>query len=291
LPIELSQNGATAILFPEYGGRLHQLFIPAGGGVEPLLVCPYDPSDYREHPTRGGSFPMAPWPNRIREGRFAWAGREWEVPLDGKPNAIHGRVHTVPWRVIARTARVCEMEAPFDEGWPWEGKAWQRFELRDHSLLMKLELRSAREPFPAGCGWHPWFRRDVGGSADVHLSIPATRRYVLRDQLPTGELAPMEGIHDLRHELLGDRRIDDCYTGLAGPVDIDWGRVSLRMTLDCTYPHVQVYTPPEAFCVEPQSCAPDAFNLAADGSTTDGMAIARPGNAVSIACEWAWSTR
>ena len=291
MPIELAHNGATAILFPEFGGRLHQLFVPAGGVDEPLLESPFDPAEYRDHPARGGCFPMAPWPNRIRDGQFSWAGREWQVPLDGEPHAIHGRVHTAPWRVVARTGRVCEMDAPFDEGWPWEGKAWQRFELRDRSLLMKLEVRSAREPFPAGCGWHPCFRRDVAGAPGVQVSLPATRRYVLDEHLPTGELAPVEDIYDLRNDFLGDRRLDDCYTGLLGPIEINWGRLSLQITTDCLYPHVQVYTPVDAFCIEPQTCAPDAFNLAARGATNDGTMIARPGKAVSITCEWTWSAR
>ena len=183
------------------------------------------------------------------------------------------------------------MECAFDSGWPWEGKAWQRFELRESSLFMKLEVRSAREPFPAGCGWHPWFRRDVAGAADVHLSLPATRRYVMDDKLPTGELVPIEGDFDIRKDFLGKREIDDCYTGLAGPIELNWGGLTLKMTIDSAFPHVQVYTPPEGFCIEAQTCPPDVFNLVAAGAAVDGLAIARPGSPVAIASEWTWFAR
>lgn len=291
MPLELRAEGATAILFPEYGGRLHQLFIQAGGVDEPLLECPLDPEHYLVEPTHGGSFPMAPWPNRIRDGAFDWAGARYDVPREGKPHAIHGRVYTAPWKVTARTARVCEMEVEFDSGWPWAGKAWQRYELRDTSLLMKMEVRSFREPFPAGCGWHPWFRRDVAGANDVHLKLPATRRYVLDEHLPTNELVPLDDSYDVRDDFAGKRRIDDCYTGLLGPIELNWGRVMLQVTIDCAFPHVQVYTPENAICIEPQTCAPDAFNLAARGSVGDGMMIARPGKAVGISSEWTWFTR
>lgn len=291
MAIELKSGGATALILPEYGGRLHQLTVMVGGEPTPLLHSPEDVREYAERPTRGGSFPMAPWPNRIRDGRFEYQGREYEVPRDGKPHAIHGRVLQRPWEVVARTARVVELVAPFDDGWPWRGRAWQRFELTDDALRMKLEVRAEREAFPAGCGWHPWFRRDVAGAKDVRVGLPAEKRYVLEEQIPTGELVAPDGDYDLRDGApLGERRIDDCYTALSGPVTIDWGRVRLSMTIDCPQPHVQLFTPDYALCVEPQTCAPDAFNLAARGSMTDGMAVAAPGRSVGIESRWSWET-
>jgi aldose 1-epimerase len=43
-------------------------------------------------PTRSGIPVLFPFPNRIRDGRYTWDGREYQLPLDdpaGK-NAIHG---------------------------------------------------------------------------------------------------------------------------------------------------------------------------------------------------------
>lgn len=290
--IELVSDSARAVILPEYGGRLHQLFVPIGGAAEPLLYAPEDLTEYAERPTRGGSFPMAPWPNRIREGTFTYGGRTFEVPRDGKPHANHGRVMQRPWEVVARTARVVELACAFDDGWPWPGKAWQRYELAGGTLRMKLEVRAARDAFPAGCGWHPWFRRDVAGADDVCVRLAAARRYVLEDGIPTGETVAPSGEFDLSAgPVLGERRIDDCYAGIAGPVTIDWGTLELTITINCPLPHVQVFTPAYAFCVEPQTCAPDAFNLAAAGATMDGMAIAAPGRAVAIESRWTWRTR
>ncbi len=289
MAIELVAGGATALILPEWGGRLHQLAVPFAGGAEPLLVAPADPASYARRPDFGGSFPMAPWPNRIRAGRFPWAGREVVVEGGlGAEHAPHGTVLTERWQVVARTTRVCELTCDLGPGWPWEGRAWQRYELTGESLRMKLEVRSAREAFPAGCGWHPWFRRQVAGAADVRLRLPATRRYVLRDHLPTGEAIAPAGEFDLRDALIGQRALDDCYAGLTGPVVLEWGRLSLSMTISAPFPHVMVYATPEALCVEPQSCAPDAFNLAAAGAFDDGTAIARPGAAAAIESAWTW---
>jgi hypothetical protein len=63
MAIELRSNVARAVLSPEYGGRLHQLFVPFESREEPLLYGPGEVGAYRERPTRGGWFPMAPWPS------------------------------------------------------------------------------------------------------------------------------------------------------------------------------------------------------------------------------------
>lgn len=290
--IELSGEGARVVLLPEFGGRLHQLYVTVGGVSEPLLHVPADLERYQVRPSRGGCFPMAPWPNRIQEGVFAFGSRLYEIPRQGNTaHPIHGLVHTQEWEVVARTAAVCEMRAPLGPDWPWVGFAWQRFELGHNAMRMTLEVRTEREVFPAGCGYHPWFRRDVAGALDVHIQMPATKRYFMKDQIPVGHLLTAAAKWDLGNTFLGDRRLDDCYTNLYGPIILDWGRVELEMSVECPTPHVQVYTPPEAFCIEPQTCAPDAFNLAARGCTTDGMAIARPGAPVALTTTWRWSAR
>ena len=68
LVIELVAGESRAVVVPEWGGRLHQLF--ANG--EPLLVAPASFDEYTRDPHGGGCFPMAPWAGRIRNGRFTW---------------------------------------------------------------------------------------------------------------------------------------------------------------------------------------------------------------------------
>ncbi|MCC6266302.1 MAG: hypothetical protein IT300_01930 [Dehalococcoidia bacterium] len=293
MAIELRASGARALIEPRYGGRIHQLFVEIDGREEPLLFAPPEPAMYAREPFAGGCYPMAPWPNRIRGGRFFWAGREYAVPLDAAGQALHGLVFDQPWQVVARAGRVVEMVCGFGAGWPWEGRAWQRVELGPGYLALKLEVRSAREAFPAGCGWHPWFRRDVAGSRDVGLAVPAGNRHVLSDHLPTGELATPSGDFALEGAPLGARRLDDCYTGFQTPAArIDWDRLSLTVAFACPRPHLQVYTPPQAFCVEPQTCPPDAFNLSAGATpSSEGADFAAPGRPLSLTSRWTWALR
>ncbi|MEO8539902.1 MAG: hypothetical protein ABI577_09200 [bacterium] len=294
MTIELTANGARALIEPAFGGRLHQLFVDVRGREAPLLYSPEDPASYAAEPLVGGCYPMAPWPNRIRHGNFEWRGNR-VIVANGRENALHGLVLDRPWEVVARVGRVVEMTCDFGPGWPWEGKAWQRIELGPNFLALKMEVRSARETFPAGCGWHPWFRRglatgptNAGGAtnATVSVMIPAQQRYELDRQLPTGALRAAEGGFALDGSDLAGRRLDDCYTNLLEPkAVITWPGLRLTMTFDCAFPHVQVYTPPEAFCIEPQTCAPDAFNLPGAAS---GAAVVAPGRPLSFTMRWTW---
>src|SRR5205807_1756637 len=63
-----------------------------------------DPQFFQVHkPTRSGFPILFPFPNRIRDGRYTWHGKEYRLPTNdpsGK-NAIHGFVCQRPWRVIA----------------------------------------------------------------------------------------------------------------------------------------------------------------------------------------------
>ena len=52
--------------------------------------------------------------------------------------------------------------------------------------------------------------------------------------------------------------------------------------------YAQVYTPPQAICLEPQTCAPDAFNLSGRGIDA-GMRVVAPGAPLITATTWRWS--
>jgi galactose mutarotase-like enzyme len=50
--------------------------------------------------------------------------------------------------------------------------------------------------------------------------------------------------------------------------------------------HTVVYTPEHAVCVEPQTCATDAFNL----PVAAGVQIVEPGRPLVATTRWRWAT-
>ncbi len=289
--IELARGRTRAVVIPEAGGRVHQISICDGGQWLPLLYSPRSPTEYRRDPLVGGSYAMVPWPGRIDGGRFLWRGRAHRVPLNAGCHSLHGRAVYLPWRIESRTRSACRLSVSFDDGWPWPGRAVQEIQLLDDGVRQRLRVEAgARASFPAGIGWHPWFRRDVRPGAETRVLVDAARTYEVAETIPTGWLPWVNDALDLRrYPVLGPRDIDACYRHLRGPLRIAWGDIELTMRSSPNVTHAVIYTPPAAICIEPQTCAPDAFNLAAQGVAGAGMAIVGARHPLTAATTWRWT--
>src|SRR5215469_4045162 len=78
--------------------------VEVGGGIRTYRVGDVDILDgYEEDevcPAGRGQL-LAPWPNRLQDGRFEMAGQQHQTPLSEPENhnAIHGLVRWSGWRV------------------------------------------------------------------------------------------------------------------------------------------------------------------------------------------------
>ncbi|MHB8376444.1 MAG: aldose epimerase family protein [Dehalococcoidia bacterium] len=287
--IRLAAARTRCTIAPEAGGCLLQLEVcPDGRAWLPLLLAPDDPGRALAEPMAWGSFVMAPWPNRIAAGAFTYGGARYEVRPNLDGHAAHGVVFDRPWRVEATSARGCELSIAFDARWPFGGGATQRFTLLDDGIEQRIEVRSDGRSFPAGAGWHPWFRRDVRPEAEPRVLVDAGEVYELRAMIPTGARIPVSGDTDLRtYPALGERRLDTCYRHPRGALRVRWGDLELTMASSANVRYAVVYTPARAVCVEPQTCAIDAFNLDARGLSA-GVAIVEPGRPLVATTTWRW---
>jgi aldose 1-epimerase len=274
---------------PDAGGRIAQIEALHRGTWTSLLHAPDDIDDPVD-PLSWGSFVMAPWPNRIASGRFTWRGQAFRVPANLGGHAIHGVCFDRAWKVEAATGAVCVLSVGFDARWPFGGRCVQRIEALDDGVAQTVEVHAADAAFPAGVGWHPWFRRGIGGAGHVHAQINATNRYELVDMIPTGRLLAVEGEHDLReYPRLGERRLDDCYARPSDPLRLRWDDLELWMESSENVAHVIAYTTEGAVCIEPQTCAIDAFNLDPRGVDT-GIAVVQPGRPLIASTQWRWAS-
>ena len=103
-------------------------------------------------------------------------------------------------------------------------------------------------------------------------------------------LQAVKNATDLRgYPKLGARRIDACYRQPRAPLRIRWGDVELTMRSSPNVTHAVVYTPEHAVCLEPQTCAPDAFNLAAQGVEGAGMVVVDERHPLVATTTWRWT--
>ena len=83
-------------------GEAHLAVDTAGGGLRALRVGAWDvldgyPAGTVPHGRRGHV--LAPWPNRLAQGRYAWDGADHQVPVTDTAHdaAIHGFVDKLDW--------------------------------------------------------------------------------------------------------------------------------------------------------------------------------------------------
>jgi aldose 1-epimerase len=233
-------------------------------------------------PNAGACFPLVPYSNRIRDGRFRFAGREHrlEPNFGASPHSIHGHGWQRPWTVAARSDTAVTLTYSHDGGdWPQPYRAEQRIALDDGALTLALSVTNeGRGPMPAGLGLHPYFPRTPG----CRLTAPVGRMWTTDPEImPMALVAPAPGADPNAGLRPATAALDNVFTGFAGRAVIDWPELGAALTLeaDPAFAFLVVYTPPGAdfFCAEPVSHCTDAVNLAAAGHGDTGLKILAPG--------------
>jgi len=288
--IELRRDGASAIV-TEVGAGLRSW---RAGGVELLdtFAAEAAADSYR------GKV-LAPWPNRIRDGRYGFGGASYGLPVNEPERgaALHGLVLDEPFEVVTRSTHVVSLACDLRPraGYPFALRISIEYELADDGRL-EFALRAANtgdRAAPFGGGLHPYF---AGRADDWVLEIPAATRVPVDERmLPSGPPVPVAGTADdfTRARHVGRRAIDTCFGDLARDGD---GRARVRLAsatreievwLDERFRFVHVYTadavddPARAragIAIEPITCAPDAFNSGA------GLEVLEPGASVTARC-------
>lgn len=307
-------QGSIAEVWPAAGFNCFRWTAVRDGETLELLYS--DPTLFHGgRPTRSGIPVLFPFPNRIRDGRFEWAGQHYQLPTNdpaGK-NAIHGFACRRPWRVLdqgvsERGAHVtgvfrCSLDDPASVGlWPADHEIRLTIRLGHGTLRLEAEVFNPDEvPLPFGLGYHPYFRLPFNSS--VHASgclveVPAARFWELRDNLPTGPHVPVDARRDLNQPRpFTEVQVDDVLTDLPPRAPRADGLIEravvkgsagrpLRLFCDPAFREMVVFTPPhrQAFCVEPYTCTTDAINLHAAGLDAGWLELA-PGATWSAAIE------
>jgi aldose 1-epimerase len=259
--VSLRAGRARATVDATDGARMTSLDIGGAellGGTGPGVVA-------------HGSFVMAPWAGRIRNGLVRIGGQEHRLPTDRThPHAGHGLVMDQPWTVLHAGPDLLDLRCELDRRWPVPGHVRQHLRLTDTHLDQRVEVHAHGAEFPATVGWHPWFRRALGAGSVAQLRLEVAGM-LARDP---------DGIPDGRLAAVPPGPWDDCFTGVRWPVTITWpSALTLRISSDVDF--AVVYDEPdEAFCVEPQSGPPDGPNTS--------PTMVRRGVPLVASMRWAW---
>ena len=135
---------------------------------------------------------LAPWPNRLDGGRYAFDGRPGAAAIDEPElgNAIHGLVRWLPWLLASKTDDAVALECVLhpQPAYPWRLELGLEYRLVADGLeVVARATNASAEAAPFGIGFHPYLTMGIPVD-DVRLTIPASRRLTTDDRaLPVGE--------------------------------------------------------------------------------------------------------
>ena len=117
---------------------------------------------------------LAPWPNRLDGGRYAFDGETYQVPLNEPPQAMHGLVRWASWRPVARAEDLIELEHVLhpQPGYPFSLRLSVEYRLGAEGLTVRTSAENVGDrALPFGVGHHPYVARhadEVFGPGEKH---------------------------------------------------------------------------------------------------------------------------
>ena len=177
-----------------------------------------------EYPPLSANVVLAPWPNRIRDGRFHFHGQPYQLSITepDRNNAIHGFVSDVMWDVVSHTddAAAVTLATTIEpqQGWPWTLQVTSTYELSDQGLTCTCEITYPADTPGAGAvpvayGFHSYLSA-LGAPIDECTLDMFIRSQLPLDpdrKLPSGDVIDVTAGASVRRIELRDQLLDDCF--------------------------------------------------------------------------------
>ncbi|MDB5743771.1 MAG: aldose 1-epimerase [Polaromonas sp.] len=256
--------GALALdVLPAVGGSIARFDILGPAGRQPLLR---GTDENYVDVLASACFPLVPYANRIRGGRFQCDGRAIHLAcnLPGDASPLHGQGWRAAWSVEhAQEDGIDLLYRHAADEWPWTYASRQRISLSPEACTVTLDCRNLSDrPMPCGLGLHPYYPCTPQTLLDTDVSHVWS---VDADVLPVDRLSATAA-YSLQNRLICGQNLDNGFDGWSGKTRIAWPErgVSLELSSPDT-PYFQVYSPdsPENrgfFAAEPVQHANAALN-------------------------------
>lgn len=269
-------------LSPSIGGSISRFKFMAPPSPRPIL---------RECNSRSGnvldaaSFPLVPFVNRIRDGRFTFRGREVRLApnMAGDPSPLHGQGWLAPWQIVSAKDDEALLSFHHDAGeWPWAYQAKQLFKLDERGLSVRLTCQNCgAEPMPCGLGQHPYFPC----GPETRIDTQVTHAWTIDELVLPVAKVPAEGRFDLSNRPVCGQDLDHGFAGWGGEArmsDPEWPYDLLMSSPQARF--FQLYSPSEngIFVAEPVTHANAALNHPEQEWSSLGMRVLEPGEELRL---------
>jgi aldose 1-epimerase len=314
-----SSESVRAEVWPQWGFNcLRWQVRQQDGRWADIIFCSGD-WESNPVPTRSGHPILFPFPGRMRDARFTFEGKVYQLPFNDstKQHAIHGFTPRNPWRAIEWNGNE---DSAFVTGqfnlsqdlpsalsqWPSDFNLNITYRLFRDRLVVEAAVENlGKGSLPFGIGYHPYFRLpgvndpDIGGHV---LEAHVDQIWEAEANLPTGvrNVVP-EAIDFRKPKPIGKTELDNVFSGfqrgakrfgnLAEYAILTHPRAMgrVRFLADASFRELVLFTPVhrQSIAVEPYTCSADAANLAARGIDS-GWKVIAAGSKWESAVEYRW---
>ena len=229
----------------------------------------------------------APWPNRIRDGKYTFDGVDYQVPVTEPERgcALHGFTFGMDWSLDSRDESSVVLSCTIGPtpGYPFALRLTARYCLDENGLHARVTaMNTGDRTAPYGVCPHPYLLAGPAPLDEWTVTIPADSFLEVRPDrlLPVAARTVADHEFDFRTpRAIGPTEIDHAFTDIAFDADgrarliaLDPGGTGVGMAWDGSFPWLQVHTGDKpaplpsrvGLAVEPMTCPPDAFNSGQD---------------------------
>lgn len=280
--LTLNHGPLSLTLAPDMGGAIARLDWDHGGRNIAILR----PADV-DHPKvlDMGCFPLVPFANRVRGGRFNFRSREVNLTpnMAGDPSPLHGQGWLSAWAIERADAASAELSfRHWADEWPWDYQGRQAFVLGDDGLAATLTCRNLSDrPMPCGLGFHPYFRCGT----ETRIDTDVTHAWTVDEHVLPVEKVPATGRFDLARRLVCGQGLDNGFAGWGGRAaitDPSWPFDIAMASSSANF--FQLYSPAGGglFVAEPVSHANAALNAPEEEWPELGLRVLEPDEEMTL---------
>ena len=280
--ITLIAGRLELVLAPNVGGSIASFdWLENGRKISILRRSDGEPPDV----LGAASFPLVPFSNRIRDGRFSFRHRNVTLAanMTGDPSPLHGQGWLAPWKMLRSNSCSTELAYAHEAGeWPWRYEARQAFDLDEGGLAVTLTCRNlSDEPMPCGLGQHPYFPC----TAETRLDTEVGHAWTIDEKVLPVEKVPAEGRFDLRNRKVCGQGLDHGFGAWSGSARIADPGLPFEILMSSPAARFfQLYSPESGglFVAEPVSHANAALNAPEAEWAALGLRVLGPGDEMAL---------
>ena len=170
---------------------------------------------------------LAPWPNRIRDGRYTFDDRDLQLPLSepDRSNASHGLARWASWTLEELTPQSVSLVLRLmaQTGYPWTLDLHVLYDVSAAGLTITFTATNlSRSQAPYALGAHPYLTTGTGPVDAWELTLPCDTRLLVDDRMiPTGRESVKGTDLDFREgrtigSTVAGHRVHRAHPGLGG---------------------------------------------------------------------------